>query len=104
MTPAKFDRSLAGKNSDSENPVSKSQLKREARALKTLASDLLKLNASQLKRIPLDDDIFLATNEKAEVHQASIIDTGLVWLLVIGIGSWSARRIMTGQKSSACRG
>ena len=62
MTPAKFNRSLAGKNSDSEALVSKSQLKREAKALKTLASELLRLNASQLKRIPLDDDIFLALN------------------------------------------
>jgi len=42
---------------------SKSQLKREAREVKSLAAGLLQLSASQLRRIPLEDDVLAAIRE-----------------------------------------
>lgn len=51
-----------------EQPPSKSQMKRDDRAIKSLAAGLLQLSASQLRRIPLDKDIVLAINEARKFH------------------------------------
>jgi ribosome-associated protein len=47
----------------SEQVISKSQLKRDAQAMKDLASALLDLSKSQLGKVPLDDDIRLAIQQ-----------------------------------------
>jgi len=49
--------------SGSEQLISKSQLKRDAQAMKDLASELLELSKSQLGKIPLDEDILLAIQQ-----------------------------------------
>ena len=43
-----------------DEPVSKSQLKREAQALRSLADELAELPPSQLGKVPLDDDVLQA--------------------------------------------
>jgi ribosome-associated protein len=47
----------------SEQLISKSQLKRDAHAMKDLASELLELSKSQLSKVPLDEDILLAIQQ-----------------------------------------
>jgi ribosome-associated protein len=49
--------------SGSDQLISKSQLKRDAHAMKDLASQLLELSKSQLGKVPLDDDILLAIQQ-----------------------------------------
>jgi ribosome-associated protein len=65
MAPEKtdFDSDL-----ESEQPPSKSQLKRDAQAIKSLAAGLLQLSASQLRRIPLDNDVLVAIHEAGKFH------------------------------------
>lgn len=46
-----------------EQLISKSQLKRDAHAIKDLASELLELSKSQLRKVPLDEDILLAIEQ-----------------------------------------
>jgi ribosome-associated protein len=48
--------------------VSKSQRKRDAQALKALASTLIKLDASLLARVPLDDDLRNAIEEARKIR------------------------------------
>jgi len=43
--------------SDDDQHISKSQIKREAEALQKLGTDLIKLTDTQLKQIPLDDEL-----------------------------------------------
>ena len=63
MAAAKTDENRSGQTAAGETFASKSQLKREALAMKSLASDLLELSESQLARIPLDDDILQAIRQ-----------------------------------------
>lgn len=60
MAPGKIDHDMADSGRESGPPVSKSQVKRDAQAMKTLATDLLLLSASQLQRVPLDNDVVVA--------------------------------------------
>jgi len=48
---------------DNEAGPSKSQLKRDAQAVKSLAASLLRLSASQLRRVPLDNEVLVAMEE-----------------------------------------
>ncbi|HLF29941.1 MAG TPA: ribosome biogenesis factor YjgA [Xanthomonadales bacterium] len=48
--------------------ISKSQLKRDALATKSLASELLGLNHSQLQRLPLDNDVLLAIRQARTIR------------------------------------
>jgi ribosome-associated protein len=50
-------------NPEAGQAPSKSQLKREAQEVKSLAASLLQLSASQLRRIPLDVDVLAAIRE-----------------------------------------
>ena len=68
MTPAKSENKPADNKSQDEQPVSRSQLKRDAQAIKSLASDLLKLKTSELQHVPLDKTILLAIQEAQEIR------------------------------------
>ena len=48
--------------------VSKSQRRRDALELKSLASDLIKLSAARLNRVPLDEDVRAAIIEAREIR------------------------------------
>jgi len=48
--------------------VSKSQRRRDALELKSLARDLIAMNASRLARIPLDDSLRAAIDEARRIH------------------------------------
>jgi ribosome-associated protein len=48
--------------------ISKSQLKRDALATKSLASELLELNHSQLQKLPLENDVLLAIEQVRTIH------------------------------------
>jgi ribosome-associated protein len=50
-------------NAGAAQTPSKSQRKREALEVRSLAAGLLQLSASQLRRIPLDDDVLAAIRE-----------------------------------------
>lgn len=63
MAPGKTENDRADGSGKSEHPASKSQLKRDAQAMKTLAMDLMLLSASQLQRVPLDNDVLLAIQQ-----------------------------------------
>ena len=63
MAPGKTENESADNDWENEAPVSKSQLKREAQAMKTLAMDLLQLSASELQRVPLENDLVLAIRD-----------------------------------------
>ena len=63
VTRAKPGKKLSREKTVEEQPASKSQLKRDVQALKSLTTDLLRLNASQLESIPLDNDVVLAIEE-----------------------------------------
>lgn len=39
------------------------------------------------------EDIFLATNKDAPVHQASLLSPGMAWLLLFGLGIWVIRQV-----------
>jgi ribosome-associated protein len=51
-----------------EQPISKSQRKREMLALQKLGEALTKLKPQQLAKIPLDDDLHLAIVELERIH------------------------------------
>lgn len=53
---------------EDEQLISKSQLKREALATKSLAADLLELSQSQLQRLPLENDVLLAIQQAAKIR------------------------------------
>ena len=53
----------SGNRPAAENVESKSQAKREARAVRTLASELMNLSSAQLRRLPLEDDVLTAIDE-----------------------------------------
>jgi ribosome-associated protein len=59
-------------NSDEHDPadlpVSKSQLKRDALAMKALAQDLLQLSDAQLRRVPLEPDVLLAIRDTRKMR------------------------------------
>lgn len=61
------DDDLDGFGTD-DSLISKSQLKREALATRSLAADLLELNASQLQRLPLESDVVLAIQQAAKIR------------------------------------
>lgn len=63
MTTGKKETAGSEESSENEHVVSKSQLKREAQAMKDLASALLDLSKSQLGKVPLDDAILLAVQQ-----------------------------------------
>jgi ribosome-associated protein len=63
MAPGKIENDVADSGRENEHPASKSQLKRDAQAMKTLATDLLLLSASQLQRVPLENDVLVAIQE-----------------------------------------
>lgn len=63
MAPGKIENDVADGGGDGEHPASKSQLKRDAQATKVLAMDLLLLSASQLQRVPLENDVLAAIQE-----------------------------------------
>lgn len=65
MTPDKTERD---NNGSDELARSKSQQKRDAQAIKSLAAELLRLSASQLGRIPLESDLLLAIQEAREMR------------------------------------
>lgn len=48
--------------------ISKSQLKRDALATKSLAAELLGLNNSQLQKLPLASDVLLALQQARTIH------------------------------------
>ena len=48
--------------------ISKSQRKRDAKVLKSLATELIKLNSSQLARVPLEDTIREAVHEARQIR------------------------------------
>lgn len=68
MAPGKMENDMAGSDGKSEHPASKSQLKRDARAMKTLAAELLLLSASQLQRVPLENDVLAAMQQARKFH------------------------------------
>ena len=51
-----------------DSQVSKSQRRRDALELKTLASDLIKLSPARLGRVPLDDDVREAILKAREIR------------------------------------
>jgi ribosome-associated protein len=63
VAPEKAEHDQADSGWADDQIVSKSQLKREAQAVKSLAADLLQLSTSQLQRIPLENDLLLAIRE-----------------------------------------
>lgn len=63
MTTGKNETAGSEEPSEKEHVVSKSQLKRDAQAMKDLASTLLDLSKSQLGKVPLDDAILLAIQQ-----------------------------------------
>lgn len=48
--------------------ISKSQRKRDAKVLKSLASELIKLSSSQLARVPLEDTVREAVQEARQIR------------------------------------
>ncbi len=58
----------ASESRASEQAASKSQLKRDARAMKSLATELLQLSASQLRRLPLENELLLAIQAAHSIH------------------------------------
>jgi len=60
MTDEKTDRDSGW---EIESNPSKSQLKRDAQAVKSLAAGLLQLSASQLRRVPLENDVAQAIED-----------------------------------------
>jgi len=67
LTKAPIDNDPGGLTTD-EQLISKSQLKREALATKSLAADLLELSQSQLQRLPLENDVLLAIQQAAKIR------------------------------------
>jgi len=63
MVPGKTGNEIAESDDLSEHPASKSQLKRDAQEMKSLAIRLLQLSAAELRRVPLDNDLLLAIQE-----------------------------------------
>jgi len=63
LTAGKYENDELEGLPESEQLVSKSQLKREAHAMKDLASELLELSKSQLSKVPLDEDILHAVEQ-----------------------------------------
>lgn len=53
---------------DEQALASKSQRRREALELKSLASELINLSPSRLDRVPLDDDVRSAVNEARQIR------------------------------------
>jgi ribosome-associated protein len=68
MAPGKTDTETADRSPTGEQSASKSQLKRDARAKKSLAAALLQLSTSQLSRIPLENDVLLAIREVHKIR------------------------------------
>jgi ribosome-associated protein len=63
VSSAKFEHRPVKENHDDNEMASRSQLKRDAHAIKSLASELIKLKPSQLAKIPLEDDLLEAIQE-----------------------------------------
>ena len=53
---------------DDEQPISKSQLKREAQATRSLGADLLALSESQLRRVPMDTTLAEAIQQARKIN------------------------------------
>jgi len=68
VNPGKFGKNKADKIAESEEAPSKSQLKRDAKALKSLASKLLTLNNRKLALIPLDNDVLESILEARQIR------------------------------------
>jgi ribosome-associated protein len=51
-----------------EQGASKSHLKREAQAMKSLAAELLELSSTQLQRVPLDPGVLLAIQQARKIR------------------------------------
>lgn len=68
MSPEKFEINHPNAVPDNQHVVSKSQLKREAQAMKDLASELLELSAAQLHKVPLDNDVLMAIQQARKFH------------------------------------
>ena len=66
-----YDDALDDQTDDLETPLppSKSQRKREATALQALGEQLVKLTATQLKRIPLPEDLLAAVRLAQSIAQ-----------------------------------
>ncbi len=63
MTPGKNQKDELDDVTDSGQLPSKSQLKRDAKALKSLASSLLLMSDSRLQKVPLETDVMEAVLE-----------------------------------------
>jgi ribosome-associated protein len=68
-TPAKPVDPPSGEHSDGDVLQSRSQSKRDAQNVKSLASNLLKLNPSQLKLLTLDDDVLMAISDAKKMRK-----------------------------------
>ena len=55
-------------NSDESPAISKSQRRRDALALKTLAADLIRLKPAMLVRVPLDDSLISAIEDARQIR------------------------------------
>jgi ribosome-associated protein len=63
LTTGKHENKALEEPSEYAQLVSKSQLKRDAQAMKDLTSELLDLSKSQLSKVPLEEDILLAIQQ-----------------------------------------
>ncbi len=61
-------------------PLSKTQRKREAHALKALGESLVKLNKSALAQIPLPEDLHAAIAEAQRLHQHGALKRQLQYI------------------------
>lgn len=53
---------------ESDGPISKSQRRRDALELKSLARDLIAMSPSRLSRVPLEDDVRAAIDEARQIR------------------------------------
>lgn len=58
----------AAESRQPSEPVSKSQRKRDAQAVRDLASELIEMGDAQLRRVPLDDDVRRAVQDTKRIH------------------------------------
>lgn len=68
-TPAKPVVPTSGEHPDGDVLQSRSQSKRDAQSVKSLASRLLKLNPSQLRLLTLDDDVLMAISDAKNMRK-----------------------------------
>lgn len=68
MSPEEFENESPDALPDMGQVISKSQLKRDAQAMKALASELLELSAAQLNKVPLDTDVLAAIQQARKMN------------------------------------